>query len=294
MNSFIEKIMSLANKVRAFELLIIVYLILTNILLLIFHRNLDIWWLPFLVNIVFIFFIFWVNKAKKGSKIFYFIKEWYFLASFLFFYWSLNYLNKLIHRGKSFEHIIIQWEEWIFGFQPALEMHKFFDSTFLGEIFTMGYVSYYLLIISVGVGLYLQKGKKGFEQYRFTLVFTFLSCYFFFIFFPVAGPHWVFPEADLEQLKGFLFVEMAKMTQEGAIRAAAFPSAHVVVTVTTFLSAFEFNKKMAIIIAPFSILLIIGTVYGMFHFVVDMLAGIVWALMVYYPSRSIYRNIQKQ
>jgi undecaprenyl-diphosphatase len=66
----------------------------------------------------------------------------------------------------------------------------------------------------------------------------------------------------------------------GSSRGAAFPSSHAAVSVAASVAALRFQPKVGAVVAFVTALLLVGAVYGGFHYGVDMIAGAVVGLGV--------------
>ena len=103
---------------------------------------------------------------------------------------------------------------------------------------------------------------------------TFVVCYLVFIFFPVAGPYYVFPR-PAAWFTDNVFARMVYDTlATGSSYGAAFPSSHVAATVAAVLSAARGSKTLGWALALPTVLLTVAVVYCQMHYGVDALAGL--------------------
>ena len=70
------------------------------------------------------------------------------------------------------------------------------------------------------------------------------------------------------------------MSARGGARGGAFPSAHVSGAVVVSLVAWRHQRRLAYVLVPITGSVIIATVYGRFHYVLDTLAGAALAIAV--------------
>jgi membrane-associated phospholipid phosphatase len=111
---------------------------------------------------------------------------------------------------------------------------------------------------------------------RFVLVVmtTFVVCYLFFIFFPVAGPYYEFSRPA----GWFIQNPPARLAYEalatGSSYGAAFPSSHVAAALAATLAAMRASRRLGWILMVPTALLTIGVVYCQMHYGVDALAGL--------------------
>src|SRR5438046_2626286 len=109
------------------------------------------------------------------------------------------------------------------------------------------------------------------------LAVTFFLCYMVFLFFPVAGPRYAF---DLPS-NAAAHVWPARAAQwvldMGDSWGAAFPSSHVAGAVVATGMAVRYWRPLGLALLPVTAGLVLGVVYGQFHYGVDALSGLVVA-----------------
>lgn len=210
-------------------------------------------------------------------------------ASLTLLYKETAVLNTLFH--PTIDPLLIHWDELIFGYQPALEFSKAFPSVFFSELLFFGYFSYYLMPFAVLLLLF-QKSEEKLKEFGFVLITSFLIYYLFFILVPAIGPQFYFdyPESAIEA-QG-IFGKIIKLIQEnGEVPTAAFPSSHVGIALIILMWLWNNLKKYLKYFIPFVFLLILATVYIKAHYVVDIIAGILSAPLVYFISMRLFHKI---
>jgi len=68
---------------------------------------------------------------------------------------------------------------------------------------------------------------------------------------------------------------------------AAFPSSHVAAAVVAAVCALRYWRRLGLVLAPFTIGLVLSVVYGQFHYAVDAVAGLIVAGAVL-ASHTVY------
>lgn len=129
-------------------------------------------------------------------------------------------LNELFY--PVIDQKLMHWDQWLFGFQPALEFSRTFPNPILSELLFFGYFSYYLMPLVILFLLFnYQPGLL--RPFGFTLIFSFLTYYFLFILFPAVGPqfYWKSPENSIPA-QG-IFGQIIQFIQaNGEAKTAAF------------------------------------------------------------------------
>jgi membrane-associated phospholipid phosphatase len=109
---------------------------------------------------------------------------------------------------------------------------------------------------------------------------TFVVCYLAFIFFPVAGPYYMFPRPDGWFLDNPAARLVYRTLAQGSSYGAAFPSSHVAATVAAAVTAWLGSRRLGLVLLLPTVLLTIGVVYCQMHYAVDALAGLAVGAMV--------------
>ena len=213
-------------------------------------------------------------------------------------------LNRIL---PNLDHVFAGWEQQIFGCQPALYWAKAMPWMIVSELLDMGYVMYYPMI-AIAIFYYFFCRYNEFERVSFVVLASFFLYYVAFIFVPVAGPTFYYHAVGVSEIAKGVFpamgdyfnthtdclptpgyedgifyqlVEDAKAAGERP--TAAFPSSHVSLsTVCMMLAWHTKNRKLFYILLPFYVFLCLATVYIQAHYLVDAIAGLLTAIVVYF------------
>jgi membrane-associated phospholipid phosphatase len=152
-------------------------------------------------------------------------------------------------------------------------------------MFFFSYFFYYALV-STGVWiLFIRKHYQIAARALFIISVSFFIMYVWFIFFPVKGPKYFFPELHeiwYSNFRGYFFTKMMKgVFNNTNLGGAAFPSSHVALSLIAFLLNWKYNRYLTPVYLPLTILLFISTVYLYAHYFVDIPAGILTGIMLY-------------
>jgi membrane-associated phospholipid phosphatase len=170
--------------------------------------------------------------------------------------------------------LVIRWERWLFGGDPAREMYRSVGSCLVSEPLHLGYLSYYALIFTPPLLLWRLGDREGVERTALALSLAFVASYVVFIAFPVQGPRYLWPGPE-GMCDGPVRELVLLVLDRGSSRGAAFPSSHVAVAVAQALMMTLRRLPAVWVLWILSATLTVGAVYGGFHYAVDALAGVV-------------------
>jgi membrane-associated phospholipid phosphatase len=162
------------------------------------------------------------------------------------------------------------------------------------------------MISGIGIALYV-RNRSQFFHFVSVLSFVFYCCYTLYILLPVAGPR-VFLNAFVpvytlpEQLhalapvafypeavtKGPFYVIMGVIYDVFESPGAAFPSSHVAAALCTLYFSFRYLPRAFPFHTVAVLLLCLSTIYGRYHYAVDVLAGILTALVLIPVGNNLY------
>ena len=224
-------------------------------------------------------------------------------------------LNRIF---PNLDHHFAALEQSIFGCQPALEFANHWTHPVWSELMYLGYSSYFLLISIVVVYYFIWRYEE-FHRTVFIILTSFFVYYVIFVALPVTGPQYYYLAAGLDNISQGVFPnvgdyflthdEMMKMPgyedgwfyqimvnahSAGERPTAAFPSSHVGVTVILLLLARRSKSRLLIwFVFTLFLLMCLATVYIRAHYVIDVFAGLLSAIIMYITLHYIckYRRI---
>lgn len=217
-------------------------------------------------------------------------RSWLPVALLPLVYKEVAVLNTLFTAG--YHDIPIQsLEQAIFGTQAAMSFRAAMPWKPLSEYLHFGYFGYYALFPVLGGVLYLRKRLPEYQRALTVLLGTFFTCYLVFIVFPVAGPWYHFPRPVASEV-GWIFPALIHTVLEhGAAKGAAFPSSHAAAAVAIWLVAWRLERKVFVALTAVIPALVVGTVYGGFHYAVDAAAGVIAGVICYIVFSRLHTTL---
>ena len=177
---------------------------------------------------------------------------------------------------------LLKLERALFGVQPTVWIQKFI-SPGLTEWLMFAYVAYLALYpILCGI-LYFKRGPLHMEDLVFKLAIANFVCDLGFILYPVAGPFFWIKDQFTVPLKGpiFTFVGEFVRTHFQAI-GSSLPSPHCTVATIMLLMAFRYHRPTFYFISPIILSIYVSAFYARYHYVSDVLLGIVLGVVLFF------------
>lgn len=222
-----------------------------------------------------------------------FFRHWYPIFICTFLYEETRHLIHLIFPG-FFDSWINRLELTILGNYPTIFLEKF-SFPILNEYFLMAYFSYYFILPVLGIALYFRGKLKEFDSLVFASAIAFYISYLGFIFFPVEGPRCALVSLHQTPIKGFIFVPLTQwVIKVAGLHGGCMPSSHVAVTMVVFVFAYKYTRRLFYFLGPLILSLFVGTVWGRFHYLSDVIAGILVGLLSLYLAKRIEKDRKRK
>jgi len=285
------------------DVAVISFYILLTVLNIIFYTRIEQWIICVLVNIGIIIFVITVAylEKKSGKSFWKYIHYWYLAPLVLLTFKEIYLMVKPI-RIYDFDHLLIQADRFIFGFDPTVELAKI-ANPILTEILQISYGTFYLLPIILGVSLMRNRKYLALDFSLFCVIYGFFLSYIGYFLLPAIGPRFTlhdFHNINIELpglwLTNFLreIVNMGESIPSGTpnpeqvVQRDVFPSGHTQMTLITMYLSWKFNSKTKYFLIPNGALLIFATVYLRYHYVIDLIGGLLFMMFTIWSGKHLF------
>lgn len=196
-------------------------------------------------------------------------------------------------NSRSFDFNLIQMDYWLFGVHPTVWIQKWYHPL-LTEYLQWNYLIYYFLSFVVVLALYLRKKYERIDELLTILTTGFYLFYLGYLIFPALGPRFFLAHLHTEPLTGVWMADNINniLNSLENIQFDAFPSGHAANIFILLYYSWKHLRKFFWVILPFCVSLLISTVYLRYHYVVDLAAGFIVAVLtyviVYYLTKWFY------
>ena len=134
--------------------------------------------------------------------------------------------------------------------------------------------------------------KKMFPEIQDTIIFYFICYYTAYITYflvPVEGPRFYLAALHTVKLDGIILAEPVRQIVNffESNKLDCFPSLHSAILIVTMMVTWKHNKKLYYVFFPFAIGIMISLIYCRYHYFIDMIAGLFYAIGSFYISKLI-------
>jgi membrane-associated phospholipid phosphatase len=276
-------------RVRPADLLNFLFLFFLTAVTAVFHQRIDSPWKPIslylgllLCQAVLILF-----RDRNGLvRLFYDII--FPVISIICIFDSLGWIVHSINP-QDIDPLLIRLDYMLFNGNPAVMLENI-QFPLLTDILQLSYSTYYFLPVILGVALKANNDDSHFERSLFLIMLCFYLSYVGYLLWPALGPRFSIHALQGTELRGLIVADPIRdfLNKLEGIKRDAFPSGHTAVSLVVLYLAFRFEKRLFRIFLPIVLALIFSTVYCRYHYVVDVIAGVILTFVTIVLGETYY------
>ncbi|MFH1699845.1 MAG: phosphatase PAP2 family protein [Candidatus Zixiibacteriota bacterium] len=241
-------------------------------------------------SIAFVLLLVYIGE-KSNSRLITFFRLLYPVMLMAFYYETSG---KLVHLiiPEFLDFQVVAFEKLVFGISPTIWLDNHLG-VFWTELFSASYFSYYLLIPGLSLIFFFHRKDEEIIRFMTALCATFFVSYMIFILYPIEGPRYYLATQYQNSITSPIFRPMVDFViKNGAFHGGAMPSSHCAVALIVMLFAIKNYSRKAWLLIPVIMGLSVGTVYGRFHYISDVVVGLLIGIIcyglvsIYYPIKT--------
>ena len=180
----------------------------------------------------------------------------------------------------------------------------------LTEILQIAYTLFYVLFILAGLELYRRYNRDSYDFFAFLCAYGFFLSYVGYFILPAAGPRFTLHDHSRmnTELPGLFltpylrwFVDWGGSVPMGVPNEVAmagaqrdiFPSGHTMMTLVLIYYSYRCRLRVRHFVLVTGVLIIVAAVYQRYHYVVDVIAGVLFAAACLVTCGIVYRLIRR-
>lgn len=258
-----------------FEWVTFAYLAWIELILILFHRNVEHASRYIAIHLSIALCIVLLTGASTRSRngALGFARHWYPLPLYIFFFEELQGFVHVFFPSW-FDRWLIQFDFNLAGVHPCAWLAQFANPA-LNDAMQFAYMTYFPFLVILPALLYFEKNFEAFWTVMTATAIAHYSVYVVAVLFPIESPYFSLASLQLAPLAGGPFTATIELIEHfGRVHGAAFPSAHVAGSMVAILAARRYKPWLFWICLPFFLAMCVATVYGRYHYVADVIAGI--------------------
>ena len=182
------------------------------------------------------------------------------------------------------EPTLVRMDSWFFGMTGSEYLERFYSGPLL-DLMHVFYISFYFVPLSLLIVMYRRGSRAEFQLAVAAIGLTFYTDFLLYYIFPVLGPYrnpQIHFTRDIMASGGAITRLLRGFLDHAEIVAYdCFPSGHIAATLVSILLAYRFRLAVRRLYVFLGLMIAISTVYLRYHYVMDLLAGAIVAVVIY-------------
>lgn len=220
-----------------------------------------------------------ILSGKFGLTLVKIIRNWLPFILFLIAYENLGDLVRFVNPHDA-DPVLVKIDTFLFfGANPTLWLEQWIRPWF-SEIMHVCYVNYYPFLPIIGFVLYIGGDYHKFRNVMVSVALGFYLGYIGYLLVPTVGPRYFMAEQFTTSIKGTSMLSdkvYQMLVALESTRRDCFPSLHTAVTVIVTTYAYKYRRWLFWLMLPVCTGIVTATIYLRYHYVIDIIAGLVHA-----------------
>jgi membrane-associated phospholipid phosphatase len=220
------------------------------------------------------------------------VRDWFPFFVILLMYYSLWGDATLLMVTHDRDPALIAFDQRLFGFQASIALQRFITPG-LTAWMAFAYFFHIINIPLVGCFIYVRRNRARFREMMSGLMVVSFLGLLGYLLVPAIGPVYTLRNQYTVPLHQAMWVfdREVDFMDFARIRRDVFPSMHVAISFLVWLYAYRNSKKLFWILSPLILSLWVSTLYLRYHYLVDVMAGLVLAPISFWIGNALFRRI---
>lgn len=299
-----KRLLDLPNAV---EIYTAAMLVIYSVLFVIFWGQIDIAFIQMTKYIgIFVLMCIFAHFSTVSKNIA--VARKFYLIPFVLFVYNQVHIFIPHINPYEFDELFIKMDRMLFGVNPTEWIYRF-SHPLLTEYLQFCYMTFFFMPIAQGVELHLRGKDEEFGKLIRMILFGFYVSYLLYFFFPAIGPRFCVHDflSLSNELPGLWLADTFRnfintgggippgvLNPQDYVNRDCMPSGHTMLTLMNIYLSFKFKSRLRYVFLIIGSSLIFSTVYLRYHYVVDLIAGLIFAVLVLWSEPYIYAWLKKK
>ncbi|HLY61401.1 MAG TPA: phosphatase PAP2 family protein [Terriglobia bacterium] len=219
------------------------------------------------------------------------LHDWLPFFMLLFMYYALwgSATHMVITHDRDLD--LIAWDQRLFGFQASVALQRIVSPP-LTAWMEFAYFFHLPNIPIVACFIYIWRPRERFREMMTGVLLVTAFGLVGYLLVPGVGPMYSLRDQFIVPLSQplALFSQQADFIDFARVQRDVFPSLHVGISFVVWLYAYRNSKRLFWILSPFILSLWVSTVYLRYHYLVDVVAGLILAPLCFLLSNWLFKR----
>lgn len=280
------------SRIAVTDLLTCAYLVCIGLLATVFDERVpQWWWYPLthaLVVLALLCFLMQIPAAPGGWVRF--VRWWYpaFFIPPIFaeLQWLVHPINPV-----DIDPQLIAIDYALFGVHPTVWLERF-TVPWLTEYMQLAYMAFYVMPFVLCAPLYRRGQLLAFRTSLCAMLLGYYGSYVLYFLMPARGPRFYLAAYQTIPLEGLWLTAHLRAALDAleGVQRDAFPSGHTAIAIIVLVMTARYQPRLFYPLLLVSVSLILSTVYLRYHYVIDVIAGMLLAGLCLGVTFWVYRE----
>jgi membrane-associated phospholipid phosphatase len=179
------------------------------------------------------------------------------------------------------DRALIRIDLLLFGVHPSLWMQSWV-MPWLTDLLSLAYLSYYFIPLTLVLVLYL-RDRPHLDRAIFILTLGYYVSFIGYILFPAVGPRYAMEHLYTVPLEGSFITDWVRdgLNAIEHNKRDVMPSGHTQLALMALFLAYRYKRVLFYVLLPIVSGLLLSTVYLRYHYIIDLIAGAVLAVVCF-------------
>ena len=234
-----------------------------------------------------------VFEIRRPNWSSFWFRHWYPVLYVAACYKEMAYLIPAI-RTTDADAFLSNLDFRLWGVHPTVWLERI-QSAGLTEFLQIIYTLFVPVVLVPAFLFWRKRNYAGFQYFAFLIALGYLVSYVGYLIVPARGPRFLLVQLQHVPLRGLWLFDAMQSTLDHLESAHydCFPSGHTELTILAWWSTRHFGRPTLFwLYFAYTLCIIFATVYLRYHYSVDVLAGVVAAVILIWMAPFIYRKLQ--
>jgi len=220
------------------------------------------------------------------------VHDWFPFLIILLMYYSLYGDATLLMITRDRDHALIAIDQRLFGFQASLALQRIISPGMTAWM-RFAYFFHIVNIPVVACFIYMRRERPRFREMMSGLMVVSFLGLLGYLLVPAIGPMYALRDQYTVSLSHgiWLFNRDIDFMDFARIRRDVFPSMHVAISFVVWIYAYRNSKWLAGVLSPLVLSLWLSTVYLRYHYLIDVVAGLILAPISVLLAGWLFRRV---
>jgi membrane-associated phospholipid phosphatase len=235
------------------------------------------------------------KSVQVGGKAGRLVRDWLPFLLFLLLYETFRVNTWNYVSPVDCDALLLQWDRRLFGETPSVLLDRFASPSLTG-VLTIAY-ALHLVLPPILALIWYRRDLRTFRELLLVILLTAVFGSLGYLAVPAIGPGFAFPNLYKNSLSGNLYENVTGLMDAARALRDVFPSLHVAISSIVLYYSWRRGRALFAVMLPLVIANWVSTVYLRYHYLIDVFAGWLTAVLSIASARvllSVEDRIRKR